>query len=192
MLNVILIRPGSTDFDEQGRIQGALNIPLNRQGGAEVAQLVEELSERGIDAIYFSSCESAQQTAAVLAEALKTKSKKLENMQNLNHGLWEGMRIEELKRKHPKVYRQWQDRPESVCPPDGETLESAAARVHTALMKIVRKHKQGTIALVVPEPLARLVRTQLNDSALGNLWTAGEEHGRWEVIDVEPESLSKG
>ncbi|MCH8909046.1 MAG: histidine phosphatase family protein, partial [Candidatus Heimdallarchaeota archaeon] len=74
-----------------------------------------------------------------------------------------------MKRKHPKVYKQWQDRPESVCPPKGETLESAAARVHTALLKIVRKHKQGTIALVVPEPLARLVRTQLNDSALGNL-----------------------
>ncbi len=200
MLNVILIRPGSTDFDEQGRIQGALNIPLNHQGDVEVAQLVDELSERGsekgsekrIDAIYYSGCESAQQTAALLAKALETKSKKLENMQNLNHGLWEGMRIEELKRKHPKVYRQWQDRPESVCPPNGETLEMAGARVQTALKKIFRKHKQGTIALVVPEPLARLVRTQLNDSAVGNLWTAGEEHGRWEVIDVEPESLNKG
>ncbi len=42
MLTVILIRPGSTDFDEQGRIQGTLDVPLNEQGAAEVGRLAEE------------------------------------------------------------------------------------------------------------------------------------------------------
>ena len=48
MLSVILIRPGSTDYDEQGRIQGTLDVPLNEQGGVEVARVADELRERGI------------------------------------------------------------------------------------------------------------------------------------------------
>ncbi len=101
------------------------------------------------------------------------------------------MRVEEVKRKHPKVYRQWQEQPDSVCPPEGETLEAARARVQGVLRKLLRKHRDGTIGLVVPEPLARLVRSQLNHSELGNLWTAGEEHGSFEVIAVEPELAAK-
>lgn len=27
MVQIVLIRPGSTDYDEQGRIQGTLDIP---------------------------------------------------------------------------------------------------------------------------------------------------------------------
>lgn len=196
MLTVILIRPGSTDFDEQGRIQGTLDVPLNEQGSAEVVRLAGELRERStekssLETIYHSAGSSAQQTAELLATALAIKSKKLDNLQNLNHGLWQGMRVEEVKRKHPKVYRQWQEQPDSVCPPEGETLDTARSRVQGVLRKLLRKHRDGTIGLVVPEPLARLVRCQLNHSELGNLWTAGEEHGSFEAIVVEPELAAK-
>ena len=40
----------------------------------------------------------------------------------MNHGLWQGMIIDEVKRKQPKVYKQWQEHPENVCPPEGEML----------------------------------------------------------------------
>ena len=191
MLTVILIRPGSTDFDEQGRIQGTLDVPLNQQGDAEVSRLADELRESSLEAIYHSACSSAQQTAEVLAAALGVKPKRLDNLQNLDHGLWQGMRVEEVKRKHPKVYRQWQEQPDTVCPPEGETLEAARSRVQAVLRKVLRKHREGTIGLVVPEPLARLVRSQLNHSELGNLWTAGEEHGSFDVIAVGPELAAK-
>jgi probable phosphoglycerate mutase len=190
MLSVILIRPGSTDYDEQGRIQGTLDVPLNEQGGVEVARVADELRERGIEAIYFSPGEPAQQTAKALAQALGAKTRKLENLRNLNHGLWQGMRIDDLKHKHPKVFRQWQEQPESVCPPEGETLESANARVQAALRKVVKKHRAGIIGLVAPEPLVRLIRSRLTHSDL-DLWPPASEHGQWEAIEVEPEAVIK-
>jgi hypothetical protein len=64
--------------------------------------------------------------------------------------------------------------------------------VQATLRKLLRKHRDGIIGVVVPEPLARLVRCHLNQSELGNLWTAGEEHGRWEAIVVEPELVARG
>ncbi len=48
-------------------------------------------------------------------------------MQNLNLGLWQGMQVAEVRHKQPKVYRQWQEQPENVCPPDGEMIEQGRA-----------------------------------------------------------------
>jgi probable phosphoglycerate mutase len=100
------------------------------------------------------------------------------------------MLIEEVKRKQPKVYRQWQEQPESICPPEGEMLSEARQRVGAALSKLLRKHKEGVIGLVVPEPLASLVRSHFGHCDLGDLWRAGTEHGTWEIISVEPRTVA--
>ena len=56
-------------------------------------------------------------------------------MQNLNLGLWQGMQVSEVRHKQPKVYRQWQEQPENVCPPDGEMIEQAEQRIRTVMNK---------------------------------------------------------
>lgn len=166
-------------------------MPLCDEGAGEVARVTSELRGRGIELVYYSSgCERAHQTAAAIAAALGVKAKKLENMQNLDHGLWQGMRIDEVKHKQPKVYRQWQEQPESVCPPEGEMLNEAQKRVRRAVARLLKKHKEGVVGVVVPEPLASLVRAHLEQGELGDLWQAEIEHGTWEVIDVKPRSVA--
>ena len=44
MAQVLLIRPGATLYDEQNRVQGILNIPLNERGRVEAARLGESLA----------------------------------------------------------------------------------------------------------------------------------------------------
>ncbi len=185
MLKIVLIRPGSTDFVEEGRVQGTLDMPLNKHGAEEVARVTNELQQLGITTLYCSECEPAAQTAEALALGLGIKLKKLDGMQNLNHGLWQGMLVEEIKRKQPKVYRQWQDEPERIIPPEGETLADAQKRAKRVVKKLLRKHRDGHIGLVVPEPLASVVRSLLCDCELGDLWQAPSHHGQWEAIAVE-------
>ncbi|NLE38207.1 MAG: histidine phosphatase family protein [Pirellulaceae bacterium] len=189
MTKIVLVRPGSTDYDHQQRIQGNLDVPLNRQGSVEVAKLIEELGGLPIEAVYSPSCEPAHQTAKTLAAALHLKCRKLDQMKNLNHGLWQGMRIDEVRRKYPRVYRQWQEQPQSVQPPEGETVDQAIHRIQTAMAKLLKKHKEGMIALVLPEPIASLVRQHLDHGELGDLWKASLGHGRWELCDV-PSSVT--
>ncbi len=186
MLRIVLIRPGATDYDREQRIQGALDIPLSDEGGREVAQLVEQLAGRGIERVYAPDCQPARQTAEVLARGLGVKYKRLERMRNLNHGLWQGMAIDEVRQKQPRVYKQWQEQPENVCPPEGEMLSEADARVQAAMTRLLKKHREGTIALVAPEPVASLVRRFISRTDLGNLWKTAGEHGHWEVLEVEP------
>ena len=187
MIRFVLVRPGSTEFDDQGRIKGTLDMPLSSNGSGQVARAVTELNGMALDCIYTSPCQSAQQTAAAIAAGRDSKVKVLDKLENIDHGLWHGKLIEEFRQKQPKLYRQGQDNPESLCPPGGEALSSAKERVASLLDKLIKKHRQGVVALVVPEPLASVVRCVLEHNDLGDLWKSECDSGNWELIDIEPQ-----
>lgn len=190
MLRILLVQPGSTELDDQGRIKGCLDIPLSATGTCQVERTVVEVADLPIDYIYSSPCQSAQQTAGALARERRVRLKPLPQLSNLDHGLWHGKLIEEVRQNQPKVYRQWQDNPEQVWPPGGETLAAARLRVRRVLEKLLRKHKSGLVAIVIPEPLASVARSLLVRRGLGDLWKSECDHGGWELIDIEPEQVA--
>jgi broad specificity phosphatase PhoE len=191
MTRIALVRPGSTDFDRQGRITGTLDIPLDEAGLEQAALAAESLEGEALAAVYCSPCEAAQETAAFVGKAHGLKPKTLDKLRNLDQGLWQGMRTDDVKRKHPKVFRQWRERPESVCPPEGEMLSDALARIEPVLAKLTKKHKTGVIAIVVPKPLATLIQCHLDDCEIADLWKAEQPCGSWTMIDV-PTAVTAG
>lgn len=188
MLQFLLIRPGATEYDRQGRIQGTLDIPLSDEGHRQVARIVEELRGQEISALYVTPSQAAQETGAAIAKAFHLKPRKLEKLHNLDQGLWQGMLVEDVKLKQPKVYRQWQEQPEMVCPPGGEMLSAARQRVRQVIGRLLKKHKDGVVAIVVPEPMASVVCNVLRQDALTDLWGNGEAT-RWETITVQPDAV---
>jgi probable phosphoglycerate mutase len=189
MVRVLLIRPGATEYDQQGRVQGTLDVPLCEDGRQEVEKMVEELRGQPVTALYVSPCKSAEQTAEALGAALNVKAKTIDKLQNLDQGLWQGLLVDEVKAKQPRVYRQWQEQPETVCPPQGETLGLARQRVQSALVKLLKKHKADRLlAIVSPEPLASVIRNVLGHGEWGDLWHCANSTVRWQMIDV-PETV---
>ena len=126
---------------------------------------------------------AAQETAATIAKAFDLKLRSLDALKNLDYGLWQGMRIEDVKTKHPKVYKQWREHPDTVCPPQGETVAAVRARVAKAILKIQKRHKTGVVGLVAPEPLASVIRHVLRNDELHNLWGINSGAG-YETIPV--------
>ena len=111
--------------------------------------------------------------------------KEVEGLRNLNQGLWQGLTIEEVRRKYPKVAKQWQESPETVCPPEGETVAEALDRVKKVLRKAMKR--DGDVALVVCEPLATLIscvvqgcKLELPDSITG-----AENNCKFEVLAAD-------
>ncbi len=192
MLKILLIRTGNTEYECQGRIQGTLDVPLSEDGRQHIEHLVESLRDQPIDVLYFAPCRASQQCAQILTEQLDIKSKKVDLLHNLDHGLWQGMLLEDVKVKQPKVYRQWQEHPETVCPPNGETLGQARERMQQALAKLAKKHKQETVAILVPEPLTSLLHCMLLHETVGGLWRVdSEESPPWELIEMPAEVVSQ-
>ncbi len=155
MAQIVLIRPGCTEFDEQQRIQGNLDLPLSSGGRQQVERLLAELAQVEIDVLFSSPCEPARSTADALGSARGLAVKEIEGLHNVDHGLWQGLKVEDVRRKHPKVFKQWQESPEAICPPGGESLVEAVARVRKVLEKPLKK--KGNLAIVAADPLAAII-----------------------------------
>ncbi len=191
MTQVVLVRPGATVYDEQNRIQGVLELPLTERGRAEVQVLIEQLRGLDFDALYCGPGESVVSTAEALARTMGLRARKIDELRNLNQGLWQGLQVEEIKRRNPRVYRQWLDEPMTICPPLGETIEDALDRVKSLLKPLLKRHRDETIALVVPEPLARLISLFLRRDPAISLEELNHT-GSFEQISVTPEVLRNG
>ncbi len=184
MVRIILVRPGATPFDDQGRIKGCMDMPLSDNGKHQVAKAADALATEPMQTIYSAPCESALETAQALSLGRGAKIKVVEAFRNIDHGLWHGKLIDELRRQLPRVFRQGQELGESVCPPGGETFDSARCRVTKALRKILKKEQSTTVVLVIPDPLASVVRGMFQGENLADLWGAECDSGRWESLDV--------
>ncbi|GAB4150841.1 MAG: histidine phosphatase family protein [Planctomycetaceae bacterium] len=155
MPEVVLIRPGCTDFDEQQRVQGSLDLPLNSKGREQVDDLVNQLADANLDVIYTSPSEPARSTAQAIGQSLGVPVKEKEGFRNLDQGLWEGLKLDDIRRQYPKVFKQWQDSPETICPPEGESISDAMDRLRETLQKPLKR--KANFGIVVSEPLASLV-----------------------------------
>jgi broad specificity phosphatase PhoE len=191
MTQVVLIRPGATAYDEQNRVQGILDIPLSERGRAEVTRLAETLAssesaDGALAALYCGPGESAVRTAEILGKALGLRPRRIDDLRNLDQGLWQGLQRDEIKRRNLKVFRQWLDDPVTICPPQGETIASAQERIKVALRPLIRRHPDGAIGLVVADPIARLIACYLRREARVQL-DDPVPTGGFERIEVAPD-----
>jgi broad specificity phosphatase PhoE len=195
MAQVILIRPGTTLYDEQNRVQGILDIPLSERGCAEAARLAECLAESdsgsALAALYCGPGESVIRTAEILGKVLGLRPRRVDDLRNLDQGLWQGLQIEEIKRRNSKLFRQWIEDPRTVCPPHGETVEDAMVRVKAALKPLFRRHLDEIFGLVAGEPLARLISCLLRKASRPQLDEQLPCCG-FERIEIPPELLTNG
>jgi broad specificity phosphatase PhoE len=164
-----------------------MDMPLSENGIRQVERLTEALALQAVETIYSAPCESALATANAIAGGNRSDERRIrvvEEFQNVDHGLWHGKLIAELRRQLPKVFRTGQESAEAVCPPEGETFEAARVRAEKALGRILRKERDRTTVLVIPDPLASIVHSVVSGEPLDDLWEAECDSGRWEELPV--------
>lgn len=168
--HLLVIRAGASDYDRLARIRGTLDLPLSTDGREEAEAAARVLA---VDppALLFNAVDSCSvETAAIITRATGLRSRSIADFSNLDLGLWQGMLVDDIRRKQPRLARQWEDHPWTVLPPDGESLEEACDRIEAGLERILKRHPTGRVAVVVPHPLDRLVRWIVAGDALGDLW----------------------
>jgi len=169
---LVLIPAGKTDWTGQDRLQGDADLPLSAEGIEQINEWVEQLKSLNINTIYSCRTDPPAATAKLIAKALKLKWRSDGNLAEVHLGLWQGMHRDEIKQKHPKVYKQWCERPDSVIPPEGESLKAARDRLEKSLAKLIKSNRARCVAVVLGEislALARLDREHRDVAELGKL-----------------------
>lgn len=156
--HVLLVRSGVTTLDLQGRISGRLDVPLAAEGEFQVGQLAAELAGHPVAAVVSAPGMSSVQTAEVLAAQWRIRPRTLADLANLDFGLWHGRSVEELQQTQPRLFRCLEENPELVCPPKGEPIVEARRRVRKALSMLGKRHGNRLVTVVVPGPIAAIIR----------------------------------
>jgi len=83
--------------------------------------------------------EASVATAELLAAASDTRVIPVDDLAEVNFGLWEGMLRTELEGRFCRAGRQWDEDPSCVTPPEGECFDAFADRLLPALKKAIGK-----------------------------------------------------
>lgn len=186
MTRLILIRHGETDYNLQNRYCGFTNPPLNNSGILQSKRLAAGLKDIRIDKVYSSDLKRAYQTAEIIFE--NNPIEKLADFREMNFGIFEGLRYEEIAKTHPKLYRNWISNPVKVKIPNGEGLKDLRKRVKQGLSFILSQNKDRTIALVAHGGPIRVVLCEALKFGLKMFWLIGQEFAALNIIDYVKES----
>ncbi len=179
MIRLVIVPAGLTDWQEEGRLVGNANLPLNERGKEQAYRWAEQLKEEEVDVMYSYVSGPAKETAGIISKELKVKAKENENLSDINLGLWQGMCMSEIKQRHPKVYKQWIEQPESVTPPEGESIASLRNRIEPTIETIVNKNVDRCVAVVLGQMSLAIIRIRKEGREIKEIWDLIEEPLTW-------------
>lgn len=132
-----IVRHGATDWNESGRIQGHLDIPLNDTGRAQAQRTGARLAGVGATALYSSDLLRAYETAQIIGQCLGLAVIQHPGLREINFGVWQGLSSLEIRERDPEVYAARRANPYDVAPAGAETWRQFYARALQALCAIL-------------------------------------------------------
>ena len=189
MRSILLAAAGTSVWDEERRLQGGRSLPLSALGRDQVRRVAHQLAEMPVRVIYTGSSLHCRESAEILGEGRRARIRVLGDLGEVDQGLWEGLRFDELERQYARAYRTWLHNPSAVRPPAGETIEQAYGRARAAVARLARRHRRGLVVVVAPRLFGALLQCCLR--GLDDVWVVYREETNWELLAVPEDLLGK-
>jgi probable phosphoglycerate mutase len=84
-----------------------------------------------------------------------------DELREIHHGHWEGMRRADVEAKYPEEYAAWETDPFTFAPQGGESGLSVLARALPLVRELVQIHQGENLAIVSHKATIRLIITSL-------------------------------
>lgn len=145
---IFTLRHARTDYGEQRRYAGSVDVPLSERGVSECLAAAEALGDSTFDVIVTSTLRRAVDTARLIAaEAPVRVQSKLCNERCF--GIMEGLTPEEVRTLQPPVlFIEVGDDLHSVNPEGGESFEDVWERAKKFVRWVLREHGGSTVLVV--------------------------------------------
>jgi hypothetical protein len=119
----LLIEAGPTPWDKEGRLVGNRPLPLATDALDAIRHLLQTIHEP-VQGLYKPhGNEACDAVAKLLTQTFSLRAKEVGELDELDLGLWEGLKPAEVRSRFPRVFAQWMEKPLEVTPPDGEQLD---------------------------------------------------------------------
>jgi probable phosphoglycerate mutase len=141
------VRHGESVFNADHRIQGQSDTPLSPRGRQQAEALAARFRKlTPIDAIYSGPLARARETANIIAQAIELTVQIEDRLKEINAGIFQGLRWEEIDHVHPEEARRWREQDPDFVIPNGESRRQLMQRGQAALEAI---HAAGHERVIV-------------------------------------------
>ena len=180
---IFLARHGA--HAEVGRVlSGRSNIGLSQLGHEQAERLGTLCAARRVRTIHSSPRPRTLQTAEIVAARIGTDLAIVDALDEIDFGSWTGRSFADLD--GDPSWMRWNSRRSGACPPGGETMAAAAARITGHIDAVAASGQshvlcvshgdliRGTIAHCLGMDLDHLLRFDVDPASLSTLAV-----GRW-------------
>lgn len=175
-IELLLVRGSRTEWDETGRLGGDCDLPACKAWGEELTAALRDHDLSAITGILTSPDEASTQTAHHIGKLTDKKVRTFDDLREIDLGLWEGQRMEQLVERFPGAFKPWKEDPTSVVAPEGESFADAETRLLSALARGLDKlNGKGRHVVVVLRPMAfHVLRNRLQGRELVDSWNPSD------------------
>lgn len=149
MTKLFITRHGETKWNKEKRFQGWKNSPLTEKGIRDGKKLNTIVKDEKINKIYTSPLQRAFETAMYAKGNTDLDVIVLEELKEINMGVWEGMTVEEIKKNEEENYFNYWNNPFEFKESSGESFKSFLNRSYKALDIIVDESEENDRILIV-------------------------------------------
>jgi len=145
---LFLARHGQTSFNQEGRIQGQTDAPLDALGVSQAEALAGFVCGAGIQAVYASDLRRAQDTARLCAERCGLSLQLRRDLRERHFGLLEGQTRAELGPALTDLLRPTRENEGIPLPGGGESYRQLRERATGALLSLAADHPSQRVLVV--------------------------------------------
>lgn len=163
MVRFIIVRHGYSEANKAKRFAGQSDVPLDAVGVAQAQSTSKYILDAyKVDAIYSSDLSRAYETVRPLSEALGMDVIRRRDLREVDVGVWQGMRIEDVKTEFTESFAAYKANPGLYRFEGGESYVEACARAEKAFAEIAKDNDGKTVVIGTHGGIVRAIRTVWN------------------------------
>ena len=149
-MKLYITRHGKTVWNIEGRFQGVKDSPLVESGIRDAKDLSKYLKNTTFKKVFTSPLGRAKQTAKLLFENRDIYIEENQNICEMNFGVFEGMKKEDIIKEYDELYDYLWNHPEKFtrCPGGGESFFDVRKRVVEFLDDMKQYDKNDNVFIV--------------------------------------------
>jgi len=108
---------------------GKIDVPLDETGHDQLKLIASRFSGENIDAVFSSPLSRCLEIAKAVAAIHNLEVSIDERLEEMDLGAWSGKTYAEVSEQYGNIIEQWSKNPDSLVPPNGESLGRVRERV---------------------------------------------------------------
>ena len=144
---VIMVRHAQGEGNLKAEFHGQYPSDLTELGKTQAECTAEFLKDYKIDVAFASDIPRAYSTAKIIAEKHGLTVTKDEGLREINGGVWERMKFDDIVIKYPEEYAIWKNDLGNCTCPGGESVRHLGERVRATVERLVKENAGKNILI---------------------------------------------